>query len=171
MRQSRLTAGGANVLMAIRQKRAEAEASGKLLLDLSIGEPKGPALLSAREAARDAVMSDDEVMHAYQYNDSPAVPNFAERFVAAHVKQALPDDAIAYVPLTGVKPVLGLLPLACGCASKKITVATTTKPGYPIPADWCDLHPLVTHQPLPLNVQNQFRFAAEDIGRYPRQQT
>ena len=48
MRQSRLTTGGANVLMAIRQKRAEAEASGKQLLDLSIGEPKGPALLSAR---------------------------------------------------------------------------------------------------------------------------
>ena len=164
MRQSRLKAGGGNVLMAIRQKRAEAEAAGKQLLDLSIGEPKGPALLSAREAAREAVMSDDEVMHAYQYNDSPAVPGFAERFVAAHVKGRLPVDAVTYVPLTGVKPVLGLLPLACGCAVQNITVATTTKPGYPIPADWCDLHPLVTHNPLPLNVENQFSFATEDIG-------
>ena len=76
MRQSRLPRGGENIFMKIRGKRAEAESLGKTLLDLSIGEPKGPALLSARLAARDAVMSDDEAMHAYQYNDSAAVPVF-----------------------------------------------------------------------------------------------
>ena len=42
--------------MKIRGKRAEAEALGQTLLDLSIGEPKGPALLSARLAARDSVI-------------------------------------------------------------------------------------------------------------------
>ena len=50
---------------------------GQTLLDLSIGEPKGAALLSAREAARDAIAGEDEPMHAYQYNDSPAVPGFS----------------------------------------------------------------------------------------------
>ncbi|MBT6429547.1 MAG: hypothetical protein HOK30_17905, partial [Rhodospirillaceae bacterium] len=66
MRQSRLPAGGANIFQKIRGKRAEAEAAGQKLLDLSIGEPKGPALMSARMAARDAVMSEAEAMHAYQ---------------------------------------------------------------------------------------------------------
>ena len=46
MRGSRLPQGGENVLQTIRGKRAEAEASGIKLLDLSIGEPKGPALRS-----------------------------------------------------------------------------------------------------------------------------
>ena len=81
MRQSRLPTGGLNVLQAIRQKRVASELTGRKLLDLSIGEPKGPALLSARIAASGAVMSDDEVMHAYQYNGSPAVPNFSEHFL------------------------------------------------------------------------------------------
>jgi hypothetical protein len=43
MRQSRLPRGGVNIFQTIRAKRAEAEASGIALLDLSIGEPKRPA--------------------------------------------------------------------------------------------------------------------------------
>ena len=78
---------------------------GQTLLDLSIGEPKGAALLSAREAARDAIMSEDEPMHAYQYNDSPAVPGFFPRFVRAHLKQGLPEDDVDYLPISGVKPI------------------------------------------------------------------
>ena len=91
MRQSRLGAGGENVLQTIRAKRAEAQGRGVRLIDLSIGEPKGPALLSARQAAAAAVMSDDEAMHAYQYNASPGVPDFAPRFIKAHVQRALPQ--------------------------------------------------------------------------------
>jgi len=163
MRRSRLPAGGANVFQKIRAKRSEALDRGQTLLDLSIGEPKGAALCSAREAARDAIMSEEEAMHAYQYNDSPAVPGFSSRFVRAHLKQGLPEDDVDYVPISGVKPVLGLLPLACGCALEEMTVATMTKPGYPIPADWCAYHPKVTHVALPLNSENGFRFAPEDI--------
>ncbi|HXH08872.1 MAG TPA: aminotransferase class I/II-fold pyridoxal phosphate-dependent enzyme [Alphaproteobacteria bacterium] len=164
MRRSRLGPGGANVLQTIRAKRTEAQARGLALLDLSIGEPKGPALLSARQAAAAAVMSDEEAMHAYQYNASPGVPDFAPRFIQAQVPCALPRDAVAYLPIPGIKPMLGLVPLACGCAERRITVATTTSPGYPIPADWCGYHPLVTHYALPLHPGNSFRFMPNDIA-------
>jgi aspartate/methionine/tyrosine aminotransferase len=164
MQQSRLGQGGENVLQTIRAKRAEAQARGIKLIYLSIGEPKGPALLSARQAAAAAVMSDAEAMHAYQYNASPGVPDFAPRFIQAHVHHPFPPDAVDYLPIPGIKPMLGLVPLACGCAEQRITVATTTSPGYPIPADWCGYHPLVTHYALPLHPANQFRFSPDDIA-------
>lgn len=164
MRRTRLGQGGENVLQTIRAKRAEAQARGMTLIDLSIGEPKGAALLSARQAAAAAVMSDEEVMHAYQYNTSPGVPDFAQRFIQAHVPSALPRDEVDYLPIPGIKPILGLVPLACGCAEQRLTVATTTSPGYPIPADWCGYHPLVSHYALPLHSDNAFRFAPDDIA-------
>ena len=160
MRQSRLPAGGANIFQTIRAVRAEAEAAGVALLDLSIGEPRGPALLSARQAAQSAVMSDAEAMHAYQYNGSPGAPGFAERFVQAHVPGALEGQDVAYLPIPGIKPMLGLLPLACGCAQRQVAVATMTAPGYPIPADWCAYHPYVRHRALPTSADNDFRFPA-----------
>ncbi len=164
MRGSRLLKGGENVLQAIRAKRASAEATGTVLLDLSIGEPKGPALLSARKAAANAVMSDEEAMHAYQYNASPGVPGFSQRFVQVHVDRTLPDSEVDYLPIPGVKPMLGLVPLACGCAHQQVTVATTTSPGYPIPADWCGYHPMVEHYALSLTPENQFRFSPDAIA-------
>lgn len=163
MRQSRLPSGGANIFQTIRAKRAEAEADGVKLLDLSIGEPKGPALLSARQAAQAAIMSEAEAMHAYQYNASPGVPGFAERFVKAHVPEALEDQDVDYLPIPGIKPMLGLLPLASGCAQHPVKVATMTAPGYPIPADWCAYHPYVRHQALPTTSENDFRFPVADL--------
>jgi LL-diaminopimelate aminotransferase len=156
--------GSENVFQVVRAKRAEAQAKGLTLIDLSIGEPRGPALLSARQAAATAVMSEDEAMHAYQYNASPGVPNFAPRFIQAHVRHALPTADVDYLPIPGIKPMLGLVPLACGCAERRVSVATTTTPGYPTPADWCGYHPLVTHHALPLRPANAFRFAPEDVA-------
>src|ERR671930_357261 len=154
MRNSRLGQDGENVFQIVRAKRAEAQAQGVTLIDLSIGEPRGPALLSARQAAAAAVMSAEEAMHAYQYNASPGVPNFAPRFVQTHVRRAFPSDAVDYLPIPGIKPMLGLVPLACGCATQRLTVATTTNPGYPTPMDWCGYHPLVEHYALPLHPEN-----------------
>ncbi len=102
MRRSRLPAGGANIFQKIRARRAEAEARGVALLDLSIGEPRGPALESARRAAAEAVLSAEEAMHAYQYNASPAVPDFARRVVTAHLPAAPPKDELAYLPIPGI---------------------------------------------------------------------
>lgn len=168
MRQSRLPVGGGNIFQKIRGRRSEAEGRGQKLLDLSIGEPRGPALLSAREAAAAAVLSDGESMHAYQYNDSPAVPDFSRRFIRAHLKAELaadlPGGGLDYLPIPGIKPILGLLPLACGCADGAVSVGTMTKPGYPIPANWCDYHVNVSHYALALNAANGFRFAIADIA-------
>lgn len=163
MRGSRLTPGGENVLQTIRAKRAEAEGQDIKLLDLSIGEPKGPALLSARQAAAMAVMREEESMHSYQYNGSPGVPNFAPRFIQTHVPRTLEGKEVDYLTMPGIKPMLGLVPLACGCAEHRLIVATTTDPGYPIPADWCGYHPLVRHYALSLNPENEFRFSPQDI--------
>ena len=163
MRQSRLPPGKANIFQKIRTKRSEVLAAGTKLLDLCIGEPKGPALLSAREAARDAVMSDEEGMHAYQYNLDHAVPGFSERFVAAHLGRDLPGGEVAYLPIMGIKPMLGLLPLAAGCANAPVTVATMTAPGYPIPADWCNYHLHAEHYVLNLSPENEYLFAPDDI--------
>lgn len=160
MQRSRLPTGGANIFMQIRQRRAEAQAQGMRLLDLSIGEPRGAALPSARRAASEAVLSDAEPMHAYQYNDSPAVPDFARRFVRAHLDRDL--ENADYLPTPGIKPMLGLLPLACGCALGDVVVATTA-PGYPIPANWCAYHPRVTHHAIALTSANGFRFAPADV--------
>ena len=52
MQRSRLPVGGGNIFQKIRAKRSETAAQGMELFDLSIGEPKGPALMSARKAAR-----------------------------------------------------------------------------------------------------------------------
>jgi aspartate/methionine/tyrosine aminotransferase len=109
-------------------------------------------------------MSDEEAMHTYQYNASPGVPGFTERFIQAHVDRELPAAEVDYLPIPGIKPMLGLLPLACGCAERRVTVATTTSPGYPIPADWCGYHPLVDQYALLMNTENQFRFPPHAIA-------
>ena len=74
MRNSWLPKAEPNLFQGIRAKRSQLLDQGMKLIDLSIGEPRGPALLSARQAAATAVMSEQEDMHRYQYNASPGVP-------------------------------------------------------------------------------------------------
>jgi LL-diaminopimelate aminotransferase len=164
MRKSQLPAGGVNLFQGIKAKTRDAEASGQKIYKLSIGQPAGPALLSARKAAAEAVMSDKESMHEYQDNGSPGIPDFAKRFVQAHFNFSLAGKDIEYLPIPGNKPMLGLVQLACGAAQQQFIIGTTDKPGYPTPADWSRyLH--LSQYSLPLNMENQFRFKTADIKK------
>ncbi|KKQ94298.1 MAG: Aminotransferase, I and II [candidate division CPR2 bacterium GW2011_GWC2_39_10] len=161
--RSRLPKGGVNLFQGIKAKKAEAEARGILVVNLSIGQPKGPALMTARVAASQAVMSGDESMHEYQDNGSPGVSDFALKFVMKQVETAFVSKTIDFVPTPGTKPMLGLIPQACGAIDgKKITVATTTSPGYPTPKDQC-LYQGIEHYALPTNSANKFLFSPKDI--------
>ena len=167
MRKSLLPAGGVNLFQGIKAKCREAEASGQKLYRLSIGQPAGPALLSARKAAAEAVMSDKESMHEYQDNGSPGIPDFAKRFVQAHFEFSLSGKDVEYLPTPGNKPMLGLVQLACGAAQGKFLVGMTDKPGYPTPADWSKYLGLQQYS-LPLTMENEFRFGAADIKNNTR---
>jgi len=164
MRKSLLPSGGVNLFQGIKAKCRAAEASGQKLYRLSIGQPAGPALLSARKAASEAVMSDLESMHEYQDNGSPGIPDFAKRFVQAHFSFNLAGKDVEYLPIPGNKPMLGLAELACGASQNQFIIGTTDKPGYPTPTDWAKYLRLNQYS-LPLNVENKFRFRAADIKK------
>ncbi len=167
MRKSLLPEGGVNLFQGIKAKTREAEASGRKIYKLSIGQPAGPALLSARKAAAEAVMSDKESMHEYQDNGSPGIPDFARRFVQAHFEFSLAGKDVEYLPTPGNKPMLGLVQLACGAAQGQFIVGLTDKPGYPTPADWSKYLRLKQYS-LPLTMENEFRFRAADIKKNTR---
>ncbi|MCK4592018.1 aminotransferase class I/II-fold pyridoxal phosphate-dependent enzyme [Candidatus Parcubacteria bacterium] len=159
IRGTRLPESGENIFQRIKKKTEEAEARGIEVIRLSIGQPGGPALPIAKKAAAEAIMSDEESMHEYQDNGSPGVPNFAERFVQAHIKTNLQEvSGISCMPIPGIKPVLGPGILAC---DPKL-VATMSEPGYPTPAKWCG-YLKVPNYSLPLTAENKFLFSAEDI--------
>ena len=161
-RGSRLPPQEQNLFQLIRARRAQAEERGVDLIDLSIGEPRGPALLSAREAAAAAVMSEREEMHRYQYNASPGVPDFAKLFIESCLNRKLDDDDVAFLPIPGIKRMLGLIPLACGAWREPTAVGTMTDPGYPFPVDWC-AYLGAEQYALRLDRQNTFRFTPDDI--------
>jgi len=160
--KSWLPQGGTNLFQAIKAKCAEAENKGVKLYRLSIGQPTGPALLSARHASADAVMSKFESMHEYQDNGSPGVPDFAKRFILAHFKQPVNTENLSFLPIPGIKPMLGLIPLACNSQHQDLVVRTMTAPGYPTPADWCN-YLMIEPEPLTTTPQNRFRFPLSDL--------
>ena len=159
--QSRLPEGGVNLFQDIKRRTLEAP-RGIEILKLSIGQPQGPALESARRAAAEAVLSESESMHEYQDNGSPGIPDFARRFVQAQVDADLNREELDFLPIPGIKPMLGLMPLACGAADYNILVATTTKPGYPTPKDWTKYLRQNVYE-LTLNPKNEFRFSTFEL--------
>ncbi len=150
-----------NLFQGIRAKRSQLLDQGMKLVDLSIGEPRGPALLSARQAAAQAVMSEQEDMHRYQYNDSPGVPGFSKNFVESMIKTVL-NQEVSFLPIPGIKRMLGLIPLACGSWNQPLKIGTMTKPGYTFIENWCTYLGL-TNYPLLIDVANTFRFRLQDI--------
>ena len=159
---SRLPEGGVNLFQSIKAVSTEAESRGIELIRLSIGQPQGPALESARRAASEAVLSESESMHEYQDNGSPGVRDFAKRFVRSHLRVP-PGENVDYLPIPGIKPMLGLIPLASGAAEKPLSIATTTKPGYPTPRDWAATYLKQNVYEVPLNPENAFRFSPSDL--------
>jgi LL-diaminopimelate aminotransferase len=164
MKSSKLPEGGTNLFQRIKVKCAEAEARGQILYRLSIGQPRGSALESARKAAAKAVLRDEESMHEYQDNGSPGVPNFAQNFVQEHVlTNVLGRNDISFLPIPGIKPMLGLIPMACGGIGRnRINMYTMTDPGYPTPAVQAEYLGMI-HASLPTNPENQFLFSTDDI--------
>lgn len=134
MHASRLPPGGENLFQAIKTAKKAAEAKGLELIDLSIGQPEGTPLLSVRRGIATACWSEDQAMWEYQDNGSPGAPDFAQRFVQAQVGRDLFGFDVAYLPIPGIKPILEMIPRACGgIEGKKLLVVTMTKPGYPTP--------------------------------------
>jgi LL-diaminopimelate aminotransferase len=162
--ESWIPQGGTNLFQTIKAKCREAESKGQKLWRLSIGQPSGPALKMARIGASRAVDSDCESMHEYQDNGSPGVPDFAKDFVQAHLRTDLTNQIVSFLPIPGIKPMLGLIPLACRAfRNNEIKVRTMTSPGYPTPYDWCRYLQL-DPKPLVTNPQNKFRFSIKDIN-------
>jgi len=158
MKKSRLEVGP-DLFVRIKSAIAKAEVSGKRLIPLAVGQPTGAAFLEARQAAAAAVMSDAEAMHQYQDVWSPGVPNFAKRFVQAHVKTNLARRrGVDFLPIPGIKSVLKTVILASRNCRDRLKVRTMTDPGYGVPATWCKLLDFTLHTEVPLNQKNKFRF-------------
>jgi len=136
----RLPTSGENLFQRIKRIRNDYEKrAGRASINLSVGEPDGVPTEVTRAAAAVACMSSDRAMHVYQDNGAP------EGFARAMVRHHLPDqiagrDDLATLPIPGVKPMIGLLPLACGAntagATAPVVVTGTTKPGYPVIRTW-----------------------------------
>lgn len=159
-----LEPGGGNLFQEIKAKaKRYRDDTGLDSVNLSIGQPTGPALLSAREAAAEAVMSDKESIHEYQDNGSPGVPDFARRFAGAHYNDAMTLSGLSGLSGPGIKSLLVNVLLACGHADgKKVLMASTTDPGYPGPSIWADYLGIENYS-LPTTSENGFLFDIEDI--------
>lgn len=167
-KQSWLPEGGTNLFQDIKKMCLEREKSGGKVYRLTIGQPIGSALESARIACADAVLTDKESMHEYQDNGSPGIPNFANDFVQLHLGRKLKDfldsGQISFLPIPGIKPMLGQVILSTGVfTGKKVTVATMTDPGYPTPAVQCQ-YLRVNNVALPTDQHNSFYFHPHDIS-------
>lgn len=160
MRKSCLPPGGKNLFQEIKEETIKAAERGIRIVKLSIGQPAGAALMPARRAAAEAVMSSKESMHEYQDNGSPFDPEFSKDFIREILNgKSLPDDVV-YLPTPGTKPMLGLVILACG--GNRVRVMTTTEPGYPTPKDWCDLLGAKVDEPV-LDPAKKFLFDTSEI--------
>jgi aspartate/methionine/tyrosine aminotransferase len=139
-------------------------------IKLSIGQPSGPAPKTVRHAASAAMLSENESMHEYQDNSSLGCPEFTENFVRANLSLAakklnLDIKIGSTLPIPGIKPMLGLVIMACrNKPSDRVIILTDTNPGYPTPKVMAgQLGYENCHADLTLNAQNGFTPALQDI--------
>lgn len=135
----RLPAAGENLFQRIKRIRNDYEQrTGNSSVNLSVGEPDGVPTELTRSAAAVACMSTEQRTHVYQDNGEP--DGFSRKLVGYHLSErALAHPGLKTLPLPGIKPMIGLLPLACGANRKdspRVAVAGTTKPGYPVIKTW-----------------------------------
>ena len=166
--KSWLPEAAGNIFQRIKAQKLAAEAKGIEIINLSIGQPTGPAIEMACASAGLALMSRQQNMHEYQDNGCLPMPDFAQRFVQCHVDADLATGhGLKYLPIPGIKPMLGLVPIACGASfgyNTVLRVATLTDPGYPTPAYWCGkLGAYIKHHPIELRPANGFLFTLEQI--------
>jgi LL-diaminopimelate aminotransferase len=152
-----LQSGGENLFQRIKRIRNDYEKrTGKEAINLSVGEPDGVPTSATRAAAAVACMSAERRVHVYQDNGAPE--GFARAMVTHHVGSEIanrPD--LAFLPIPGIKPMIGLLPLACGAnAGREVVVAGTTKPGYPVIRTWSG-YLGCRYSDWPLYAKNGFR--------------
>ena len=172
MPKSLLEPAPENLFQGIKKQCNDAKAKGVVLTRASIGQPSGPANIYARLAASQAIMSENESMHEYQDNGSPGCLDFAKRFVLAHPGncEALESfgDKIAYLPIPGIKPMLGYVVESLGSwedPSKTRKVLTT--PGYPTPTYQASKAKNIKQHTLPsLNAKQDFLPTLEQIDSY-----
>jgi len=135
----RLSTSGENLFQRIKRIRSEYErTSGKASINLSVGEPDGVPTTITRSAASVACLSTERSVHVYQDNGAPE--GFDRAMVRHHVSAEIADrEGLDTLPIPGIKPMIGLLPLACGANvpdAGSVVVAGTTKPGYPVIRTW-----------------------------------
>ena len=155
----RLPATGENLFQRIKRIRNDYETrTGKPSINLSVGEPDGVPTVLTRSAAATACMSGERSMHVYQDNGEPK--GFSRSLLSLSVPDSVLDrDDVATLALPGIKPMIGLLPLACGANredSGAVEVAGTTKPGYPVIRTWSE-YIGVPYRDWPLYVKHSFQ--------------
>ncbi len=155
----RLPATGENLFQRIKRIRNEYERrTGNRSVNLSVGEPDGVPTEITRSAAAVACMSTEQRMHVYQDNGEPE--GFSRKLVGYHLSErVLGHPGLKMLPLPGIKPMIGLLPLACGANrddSLPVIVAGTTKPGYPVIKTW-STYLGCSYADWPLYARNNFR--------------
>jgi aspartate/methionine/tyrosine aminotransferase len=171
MRKSLLSDAPGNIFQAVKVQRAAAEKAGIKIINLTIGQPAGPAFEQARIATSEAVLSDKENMHEYQDNNCHSCPDFAQRFVKCHtvedIEISVPRDSVAFLPIMGIKPMLQIVIESLGSWDRPDTgasrVFTMTNPGYGTAAYGCRIIKNVEHYHLPLDPANGFLFDLERL--------
>lgn len=147
----------------IKRISAEREEKGLPLYKLSIGQPSGTAFQSAMNVAAEMVQSSRECFHEYQDNGCVGIPDFAERFVQAQVRNRnLKECNISYIPTPGTKPMLAVVILASNLV-EGTSIGMTIDPGYPTPGSQAG-YLRASYYALPTSRKNAFLFQPTDIN-------